>query len=66
MVEKRKCIKSVRYLTVGKTYKIKPSQMDSQSYWVFQDDLKRGGLYSKEFFQSIEDARDDKIIEIVK
>jgi len=63
---KLKCIKSMRYLTLGKYYRLKDSKKSPDQYWVYEDDLNQGGWYMKEYFQTIEDNRDDKIEEIVK
>jgi len=63
---KLKCIKSIRYLTEGKYYKVSPSEKFLDQYWVWQADLGEGGWYPKEVFQSIQDNRNDKINEIVK
>ncbi len=63
---KLKCIKSIRYLTEGKYYKVTPSEKSPEQYWVWEDDLNQGGWYWRKHFQTIEDNRDDKIEEIVK
>jgi hypothetical protein len=61
---KLKCIKSIRYLTVGKYYEVAQSMVNEDSYWVFKDDLNQGGWYNKDFFQTIEDNREEKIEKI--
>ena len=63
---KLKCIKSIRYLTVGKYYEVTQSLVNEDSFWVTKDDLDRGGWYSKDWFQKIEDNRDEKINDITK
>ena len=63
---KLKCIKSIRYLTEGKYYKVIPSMRSHDDYWVCEDDLNQGGWYHKDLFQSIEDSRNDKINDIIK
>ena len=61
---KLKCIKSIRYLTEGKYYRLVPSTSRDDGHWVYKDDLNQGGWYPKELFQSIEDNRNDKINDI--
>ncbi len=61
---KLKCIKSIRYLTVGKYYEVAQSMVNEDSYWVFKDDLNQGGWYHKDLFQTIEDSRNEKINDI--
>jgi hypothetical protein len=61
---KLKCIKSIRYLTEGKYYRLVPSTSRDDGHWVYKDDLNQGGWYQKEIFESIEDNRNDKIDEI--
>ena len=61
---KLKCIKSIRYLTVGKYYEVSPSLVNEDSFWVSKDDLDQGGWYNKDFFQTQEDNRDGKINDI--
>jgi hypothetical protein len=63
---KLKCIKSIRYLTQGKYYRVIPSMRSHDDLWVYEDDLRQGGWYSKDFFQTVEDNRNDKINQIVK
>ena len=62
---KLKCIKSIRYLTEGWYYRVKPSSRDND-YWVYKDDLNQGGWYNKDLFQFIEDNRNEKIDDIIK
>jgi hypothetical protein len=61
---KLKCIKSIRYLTVGNYYEVNPSEKNQDSFWVWKDDLYQGGWYHKDLFQTIEDNRDEKINDI--
>jgi len=63
---KLKCIKSIRYLTLGNYYKVTPSQSHQDYYWVWEDDLNQGGWYQKDLFQTQEDYRDEKINDITK
>lgn len=63
---KLKCIKSIRYLTVGNYYEVIPSETMENSVWVTEDDLYKGGWYQKDFFQTIEDNRNEKINDIIK
>ena len=60
---KLKCIKSIRYLTEGLYYRVTPSSRDND-YWVYKDDLNRGGWYNKDLFQTQEDNREEKINDI--
>jgi hypothetical protein len=61
---KLKCIKSIRYLTEGWYYRVKPSSRLDSEYWVFEDDLSQGGWYDKDLFQTQEDNRNEKINDI--
>jgi hypothetical protein len=64
---KLKCSQSTRYLTKDKYYKVSNSQGDRTfrtMYWVFEDDWHRGGWFSKELFESIEDKREQFINDI--
>ena len=63
---KLKCIKSIRYLTLGKYYKVTPSQKNQDHYWIWEDDLNQGGWYQKDLFQTQQDNRDEKINDITK
>jgi hypothetical protein len=63
---KLKCIKSKRYITKGKYYNVVNSKLRDDVYWIWDDDIDRGGWYDKEFFQTIEDKRNYYIETITK